>query len=403
MQKSTPESVGMSAARLERINPIMQGYVDRQELPGMLTEVSVRGKIVHQEKFGCMDIETQKPMELDTIFRIASMTKPITSAAIMMLYDEGHFNLNTPVWKFIPAFKNIKVLVKEIPDGVELAELEREVTMRHLFTHTAGLSYGWGENDPVDKLYRNAGKKVEESGKPLTLKMLVDGVSQLPLAFQPGSQWRYSFAIDFLGYIVEVISGMPIDQFFSKRIFEPLGMVDTAFYVPESKLPRLATVYGHRPDQDGLQRLEIPTPSSLPAMCSPGGGLASTLHDYGRFAQMLVNGGELDGVRLLSPSTVGLMEMNQAPLEALPYGFQKNDQYHAGYGFSIGMRVLMDVAKTGMAGSVGEFGWDGAFNTYFWIDRKKALYGLLMTQHSPNAYYPVAQQFKQLTYQTFIE
>jgi CubicO group peptidase (beta-lactamase class C family) len=379
MQTAKPESIGFSSERLSRINSVMQGYVDRKEMAGMLSMISRRGKTVHLEKYGYMDIETQKPMEFDTLFRIASMTKPITSIAVMLLYEEGYFHLNTPVWKFIPAFKNARVLVKETPGGLELADLDREVTMRHLFTHTAGLSYGWGENDPVDILYREVRKKHEESVGPLTLKSLVEGIAQLPLAIQPGTQWRYSFAIDVLGYIVEEISGMSIDQFFAKRIFEPLGMVDTGFFVPEEKLSRLA------------------------ALCSPGGGLVSTLHDYARFAQMLVNGGELDGVRLLSPTTVALMEMNHTPAEALPYGFAKNDLYHAGYGYGIGMRVLMDVAQTGIAGSAGEFGWDGAFNTYFWIDRKQALYGLLMTQHSPNAYYPIAQQFKQLTYQALIE
>jgi CubicO group peptidase (beta-lactamase class C family) len=398
MHTVVPETVGFSSARLSRINALMQAYVDRKELPGILTTLSCQGKTIHLAKYGAMDIEAGKPMEFDAIFRIASMTKAITSIAMMMLYEEGIFNLNTPVERFLPGFKDAKVVVKETPDGPELADLDRPLTMRHLFTHTAGLSYGWDENDPVDKLYRAAQKEAEASKQPMTLKTLVETLSHLPLAFQPGTHWRYSYAIDVLGYLVELISGLSLDQFFAQRIFAPLGMVDTAFYVPEEKASRLAAVYTHRPGQEGLQRMDIPLPTTLPSFLSGGGGLFSTLHDYGRFAQMLVNGGELDGARLLSPTTVALMEMNHAPAEALPYSFGKLDFNHIGYGYGLGMRVLMDVAQSGLPGSVGEFGWDGAFNTYFWIDRKEALYGLLMTQHSPNAYYPVAQQFKQLAY-----
>jgi CubicO group peptidase (beta-lactamase class C family) len=293
--------------------------------------------------------------------------------------------------------------VKETESGLELAPLEREITFRHLFTHTAGLSYGHNSADAIDRLYQAAYQKSQQSGSPFTLKRAVEDTAQLPLAYQPGAQWRYSFAIDVLGYLVEVISGLSLDTFLEERIFRPLGMVDTAFFVPEEKAGRLATLYEYSEEAKQLLRVDAAVSSQLPSFLSGGGGLVSTVHDYARFAQMLVNGGELDGVRLLSPKTVALMEMNHAPAQVLPYGFRENDLYHAGYGYGLGMRVLMDVSQSGIAGSVGEFGWDGAFGTYFWIDRKEALYGLMMLQHQPHAYYPIAQQFKVLTYQALVE
>ncbi|MFZ6028521.1 MAG: serine hydrolase domain-containing protein [Chloroflexota bacterium] len=404
MKPSFPESAGFSGGRLQRISHLMQGYVDRGDLPGMIATVAHRGKTIYREKFGWANIEANKPMQDDTIFMIASMTKPITAVAIMMLYEEGYFHLNTPVWKFIPGFKDVKVCVGENEDGsLKLADLEREVTFRHLFTHTAGLSYGWNEKDPVDRAYQQAGKQAEEAKQPMTLLRLVEALSHLPLAFQPGTKWRYSMSIDVLGGLVEIISGIPYERFLEERIFRPLGMTDTAFYVPPEKMDRVATVYGHPEPEKTLRPLEKINPQPEPPGCpSPGGGLVSTVSDYARFCQMLVNGGELDGKRLLGPKTVALFSLNHTPEAALPYGFVENDLYHAGYGYSLGTRVLMDVSQMGAYGSVGEFGWDGAFATYFWIDPVEQLYGLMMLQHSPNAYYPIHQQFKQLAYQAMI-
>jgi CubicO group peptidase (beta-lactamase class C family) len=404
MKRSSPESVGFSAARLQRISNLLQGYVDRSDLAGMIATVARQGKTVYYEKFGWADKETSTPMQDDTIFMIASMTKPITAVAIMMLYEEGHFNLNTPVWKFIPAFKDTKVCAGVNEDGsLILADLEREITFRHLFTHTSGLSYGWNPNDPVDREYQKAQKTLEEARQSMTLAALVEGLAQMPLAFQPGSHWRYSMSIDVLGRLVEIISGMPFDQFLAERVFKPLGMTDTAFNVPAEKMGRVATVYGHPEPEKGLQPIQRIRPASEPpTFIMPGGGLVSTISDYARFCQMLVNGGELDGKRLLSPKTVALFSINHTPEAALPYGFAENDLYHAGYGYSLGTRVLMDVSKMGAYGSVGEFGWDGAFATYFWVDPVEKLYGLIMLQHSPNAYFPIHPQFKQLTYQAMV-
>ena len=406
MNKTVSETFGFSPVRLGRISELMRRYVNDGKLAGIIATVARRGQTAYMEKFGMMDIEANKPMEFDAIFRIASMTKPITSVAIMMLYEEGHFHLNTPISNFIPGFKDTKVFVRETDDGIEVADLERPITFRHLFTHTAGLSYGWNENDPVDRQYQKAQQESGIDMRKATVKDMVEGLTSLPLAFQPGTKWRYSYAIDVLGYIVEVISGKPLDAFLKERLFEPLGMVDTDFYVPEAKADRLCALYGHPNGAEKLQRIDTPVHGQQfqrPAFLSGGGGLVSTVHDYARFAQMLANGGELGGARILSPTTVALYSINHMPEAALPYGFAEGeDLYHWGYGYSLGTRVLMDVSKSGMAGSVGEFGWDGAFSTYVWIDPKEALYGLLMLQHQPNAYYPIAQQFKQLTYQAIV-
>ncbi|HOU13962.1 MAG TPA: serine hydrolase domain-containing protein [Anaerolineae bacterium] len=406
MDNTVIENIGFSPARLGRISTLMQRYVDEGKLAGIIATVARRGQTVYLEKFGMMDIEAHKPMQFDAIFRIASMTKPITSVAIMMLYEEGHFHLNTPIANFIPGFKDTKVFARETDDGIEVADLDRPITFRHLFTHTAGLSYGWNENDPVDRQYQKAQRESGLDPAKMTVKDLVEVLTTLPLAFQPGTKWRYSYAIDVLGYIIEVISGKPLDVFLKERLFEPLGMVDTDFYVPVDKADRLCALYGHPNNASTLQRIESPMHAHIfekPSFLSGGGGLVSTVHDYARFAQMLANGGELDGTRILSPTTVALYSLNHMPEAALPYGFAEGeDLYHWGYGYSLGTRVLMDVSKSGIAGSVGEFGWDGAFSTYVWVDPKEAFYGLMMLQHAPNAYYPIAQQFKQLTYQAIV-
>ncbi len=408
--KTSPESVGFSSERLSRITSLLQGYVDRGELPGMIATVARQGQTVYFEKVGWMDCEARKPMCDDAIFRIASMTKPITSVAIMLLYEEGHFHLNTPIAKFIPAFKDAKVFVCATGSGVELAPLQQDITFRHLFTHTSGLSYGFDPQDPVDQMYRAISRRLVDANLAMTNKRLVDELTRLPLAFQPGTQWRYSMSIDVLGYLIEVISGLPLEVFLEERLFKPLGMVDTRFYIPPEQADRLVTLYGRPEPESGLQRIDrleppLQAPFEPPTWASGGGGLMSTVHDYARFAQMLVNGGELEGVRLLSPKTVALYSLNHAPEEALSCGFW-NDLYHWGYGYSLGTRVLMNVSRSGTAGSVGEFGWDGAFSTYFWVDPQESLYGLLMLQYSPNPYnlaHTLHQQFKQLTYQALME
>ena len=378
LPRSVPEAVGVSAERLERIRPVMQGYVDDGNLPGFLTVVARHGKIVHFETIGMRDVENKKPVEPDTIFRIYSMSKPITSVAVMMLYEEGRFQLGTPVSKFIPQFKNMKVYNE---DQTEILDAKKEITIKHLLMHTAGLTYGWG-NKPVDALYKEA--KIREPGS--TLVDMVEKLGKIPLVHEPGERWTYSVSTDVLGYFVEVVSGMPFEEFLQTRIFGPLGMVDTAFSVPSEKVDRFAALY--RPTKEnGLERtrrpaLEVDEYTFFP---SGGGGLVSTAADYMRFSQMLLNGGELDGVRILGKKTVELMR------------YPHHDDW-----FGLGFRVVTHKNPPNILNSVGNFSWGGAAATTFWIDPQEELVGLLMTQLLNNRY-PFQQQFKVLTYQALTE
>jgi len=381
---AVPDEVGLSSDRLNRINAFMQGYVDQEKYAGLITMVARRGKVAHLECFGMMDREAKKVMEPDTIFRIYSMTKPITSVAIMMLYEEGRFQLNDPVSKFIPEFKDLKVFVKQGESGTELADLERQMTMKHLLTHTSGLTYGFNSASPVDLMYRKAGV-LDHNG---TLEDMVQKLAKLPLLHQPGSAWHYGVSTDVLAYLVEVISGMSFDAFLEERIFKPLGMVDTGFHVPEEKIDRFAAVYGPA-DGGGLNVIDAPATSrfSKPAsFFSGGGGLVSTTADYTRFAQMLLNKGELDGNRLLGRKTIEFMTMNH-----LPEGLHPFESEAAGFG--LGFSVQTDVAKSGILSSKGSFGWGGAADTSFWVDPEEEIIGLIMPQFMPSSYYPAKQYF----------
>ncbi len=373
-----PEDVGVSTKRLKRIRSLLQGYYNSGQVSGFLTVVARRGKIVHFETIGMRDVENSKPVEPDTIFRIYSMSKPITSVAVMMLYEEGHFQLGTPVSKFIPEFKNMKVYNN---DQTEILDAKREITIKHLLMHTAGLTYGWG-NKPVDALYKEA--KIREPGS--TLVDMVEKLGKIPLVHEPGERWTYSVSTDVLGYFVEVVSGMPFEEFLQTRIFGPLGMVDTAFSVPSEKVDRFAALY--RPTKEnGLERtrrpaLEVDEYTFFP---SGGGGLVSTAADYIRFSQMLLNGGELDGVRILGKKTVELMR----------YPHHNNR-------FGLGFAIVTDRNPPNILQSIGSFSWGGAAATTFWIDPQEELIGLLMTQLLNNRY-PFQQQFKVLTYQALTE
>jgi len=390
---ATPEDVGISSERLKRIAPVMQSYVEENKLPGLITMVARRGKVVHFERFGMMDIEAQKPMEFNTIFRIYSMTKPITSVAIMMLYEEGRFQLDDPVSKFIPEFKDLKVFKNATEEGIELSYTKREMTIRHLLTHTSGLTYGLADR-PVDGMYRKA--KVLESRT--TIKDMVAKLAQIPLLYQPGAEWEYSVSTNVLGYLVEVISGKSFDVFLKERIFEPLRMVDTAFYVPKEEIDRFAANY-QPGEEGGIKLFDAPTTSKYsagpPTFFSGGGGLVSTTSDYVRFCQMLLNKGELDGVRLLGRKTVELMTMNHLSSDKHPFEMK-------GVGFGLGFAVVTDVAQTGQLGSEGIFSWGGIAATTFWIDPKEELIGILMTQLMSNPH-PFQQQFKVLTYQAIVD
>jgi len=395
LAKAKPEEVGLCTERLKRINKVMQSYVDENKVAGLVTMVARRGKVVHFECFGVRDIEANKPMQPDTIFRIYSMSKPITSVAVMMLYEEGYFQLNDPVSKFIPEFKDVKVFVKKGKAGVEVSKSEREITIRDLLAHTSGLAYGLSKETPVDEMYQEAKMlKWDE-----TLEEKVGRLVKLPLANQPGSAWRYSISVDVLGYLVEVVSGERFDAFLEERIFGPLGMEDTGFYVPAEKMGRFATLYKAE-EADNLGRDETlywGDFSKLPRFLSGGGGLVSPASDYMRFCQMLLNGGELDGVRLLSRKSVELMTANHLSEELIRSSLNID-----GCGFGLGFAVLMDVAQSETLGSEGEYSWGGAASTGFWIDPEEELIGILMTQFMPyNGRF--TKEFKVLTYQAIVD
>lgn len=400
MDTIAPEKVGFSTDRLRRVHPVMQAYVDQKKLPGIITLVSRRGKVVHFEKFGLMDIESNKPMQADTIFRVYSMTKPITSVAMMMLYEEGRFQLDDPISKFIPAFTDVKVFGKANDGKIKLSDLEREITIRDLMTHTSGLTYASLEASPVAAMYHEAGLL----NRDRTLQENVQELVKLPLVNQPGTVWRYSVSTDVLGHLVELIANMPFDAFLEQQIFAPLHMTDTGFYVPKEKIDRFAALYSPA-DNGRLELTDPPAPgeySKPPSLFSGGGGLVSTITDYVRFAQMVLNGGELDGTRLLGRKTIEFMTTNHIPDQLMPLQIAHDWVLH-GYGYGLGFGVIMNSAQSQVLGSSNTYGWGGAASTHFWIDPKEELLGVIMTQLSPIYYYPIEQQFKVLTYQALVD
>jgi CubicO group peptidase (beta-lactamase class C family) len=382
------KSVGMSASRLARIGPAMQAYIDRGIYSGVRTLVARRGVVVQDEAYGLRDKEAALPMTPDTIFRLYSMTKPVVSTALMTLYEEGRFHLIDPVARWIPAFADTKVLDA---DG-SLRPPRRPMTIRDVLTHTSGLTYNFLAETPVGALYE--GRKLAESGA--TLAEAIDDLAELPLAFDPGAQWRYSVGIDVAARLVEAISGATLAEFLAERLFQPLGMVDTGFTVPESKRGRLAAMYG-RGDPLASGKTLIPLfedwakgvndrvdlsktyPVDAPRTFQRGGhGLFGTTADYFRFAQMLCNGGEFEGRRIIGRKTLALMHSNHLSPALLP--LKLDGLPTPGYGFGLGSRVCLDVAATGSPGSVGEFGWSGAAKTYYWVDPVEQIVAVFMTQ-----------------------
>ena len=355
-----PESVGMSSERLARLNAGMKSLVDQGRLAGAVTMVARHGKLVEFEATGRRDVAAGAPMQKDSIFRIYSMSKPITGVAMMMLFEEGKWQLNDPVAKYIPEFANLKVFATDEHNNMTLKDQTHPVTMRELMSHSGGFTYGLFSNTPVDKLQREADVLNIDN----TLDEFIKRVAKLPLNAQPGTEWHYSISVDIQGYLVQKLSGMPFDEFLEKRIFKPLGMIDTGFYVPKEKLSRFAEFYTY--DQDGhLQAIKTTEGlnhdfSAKPAFLSGGGGLVSTSADYMRFCQMLLNGGQLNGIRLLSPRTVELMRTNVlAP--GLPI-------LSPGAGFGLDFAVYTDPVAAGGYYGKGTFFWGGAAGTWFWID-----------------------------------
>ncbi len=396
LARTTPESVGMSSERLTRLHDAMQGLVEMGRLAGITTMIARHGQIADFQSYGYRDVGAQDPMPEDAIFRIYSMSKPITGVALMMLYEEGKFRLSDPVRRYIPEFADLQVAASWGPDGPVLEDADHAMTIRELMTHTAGLAYGIGDPHPADRLYASKGVL----GSDQTLKDMIDKLATLPLRQQPGTRWTYSIAVDVQGYLVEVLSGLPFDEFLQERIFDPLGMVDTGFHVPSEDHGRFAQVYGY--DEEGA--LAAPPASddavgSRPFLdpttfFSGGGGLVSTTMDYMRFCQMLLNGGELDGVRILSPTTVELMRRNHLPRAV--------GEYAPGLGFGLDFSVVLDPVEAG-AVSAGEFSWGGAAGTWFWIDPVEDLIFVGMIQQFGGRRPNVRSLSHQLTYAAITE
>ncbi len=364
-----PEDVGMSSERIHRVDDVIGRYIEAKKISGAVTLIARGGRVVHCEAKGVMDVESKAPMRTDSIFRMASSTKPVTGVAILMLIEEGKVALTDPVAKYLPEFKGIKVAVEK-GDGFELVAAEREITVRDLMTHTSGLlSGGAGQKKLGADFFRAGGVGAN----------LAEGATKYATAsldFQPGTRWRYSglAGIDLLARIVEVASGQQFGEFLKARMFEPLGMIDTFFVVPDDRNDRLASI--HRRGANGLEK--IPSFIRFPATYTSGaGGLSSTAADYFRFAQMLANGGELDGKRLLGPRAVELMGSNHVgDLFAGQAGRPK------GMGFGLTVEVVVDPVAAGTFRSKGSFGWDGAFGTHFWVDPAEQLVAVLMVQTS---------------------
>ena len=402
MQVIAPEALGISAERLNNINLKLQEYVDRNQVAGFVTLVARDSEVVHFETCGYREAEAQLPMERDTIFRIYSMTKPITSIALMMLYERGKFQLSEPVNRYIPAFGKTKVLSGYGYMGPKLVPQNPPMTIHHLLTHTAGLSYGFHFDTPIDDMYRNSIFRSETA----SLEEKITGMAELPLRFQPGSAWTYSIATDVCGYLVQLLADMPFEDYLDEYIFRPLGMVDTAFHVAADKLDRFAKLYRHNFQDGSFHEYEgaphIPwhdytQPASAP---SGGGGLISTTTDYWQFANMLLNEGESGDVRIIGRKTLEYMTLNHIKPDLLPLAIGINEI--PGRGFGLGFDVVIDAAQTGVINSLGNFGWSGAAATNFWVDPQEQLVGIIMTQLMDNML-PFQQDFRALTYQALID
>jgi CubicO group peptidase (beta-lactamase class C family) len=375
---SKAEDVGMSSERLARIQPMIQGHLDGKDFSGAVTLVARKGRVVHFEAHGLADVEAHKAMAKDTLFRLASMTKPVTAVSILMLLEEGKLVLSDPISKFIPEYKNPKVAAWTLPNdsagaGLRLVPAAREITVQDLLTHTSGLANGF--EGPAGDFVRRANLPAGGS-----LDERVKRAAKLPLNFQPGTQWEYSpsTGFDTLGRIVEILSGMSLDQFFKTRVFDPLGMKDTFFTVPASRQSDLAVAYTK--GENGLSRPQAPAARTEPEgrYFSGAGGLTGSAADYLAFSQMLLNGGQLNGVRLLGRKTIELMTSDA--IGALDLRNYAGDQVLKGYGFGLGVRVRRSTGDNGWMGSIGDYGWAGALGTYFWIDPKEQLIGIVMIQ-----------------------
>jgi CubicO group peptidase (beta-lactamase class C family) len=405
-----PAEVGLDADRLGRIDGNFARYVDDGRLAGYLVTVSRHGKLAHVSSYGARDREEGLPVESDTLWRIFSMTKPITSVAAMMLYEEGALQLTDPVSKFIPSFADLRVYAGGSDQNPLTVPATEPMRVWHLLTHTSGLTYGFHRVHTVDAIYRAAGF---DPGAPrgMDLAAACDGWASLPLLFEPGAEWNYGVSTDVLGRVVEVASGQSLDEFFTERILRPLDMTDTTFWVEDDRASRLAALYGLGPGR-AMIKMGAPWDNARikPRMLSGGGGLVSTAADYHRFLQLLLDrpdspAGELDGVRLLSPRTVRYMGRNHLPggqdIATFGRALYAESPMH-GSGFGLGFAVVTDPAAVKVDCSAGELSWGGAASTAFWIDQAEGLTVSFFTQLIPSNALPLRPQLRQLVYQSIL-
>ena len=396
---------GLDARRLERIGDHLQrNYIDPQKIAGCQIQVARHGHIAYEKAFGSMDVERAKPMVDDAIFRIYSMTKPLTSVAIMMLYEEGRFQLDDPISRFLPAFANQRVCTGGARGKVDTVPAMRGITFRDLLTHTSGLTYGFMQATAVDAMYRDQG--IDFGGAETSLGEVVEALAKLPLIAEPGTAWNYSVSTDVLGYLVEVISGQPFPEFLKQRLIDPLGMEDTDFHVRDGQGARFAANYALGADRS-LKLIDDPATSrylTRRKVHSGGGGLVSTAADYLRFCRMLLNKGALDGTRYLGRKTVELMMSNHLRGDMAAMGQPRWSESTAeGIGFGLGFSVTLDPARAQILGTPGECAWGGAASTAFWVDPAEDMAVILLTQLMPSSTWPLRRELRVLSYQAVVD
>jgi CubicO group peptidase (beta-lactamase class C family) len=406
LPETAPSDVGLDQARLDSIGRHFDRYVEDRKLPGFLVVVTRKGQVAYVGRGGFRDLENETPVESDTRFRIYSMTKPVTSVAAMICYEEGLIALDDPLSKFIPEFGETRVFAGGSSVQPITVPMSEPIKIWHLMTHTAGLTYGWMFNHPVDAMYRSAGFEWEQP-PGLDLADCCRRLAQLPLRCQPGTEWNYSMATDVLGRVVEVATGLALDEFFAERVFKPLGMKETSFYVEGEAAEKLAVLYmpdlfsgrATRAAQAGEAAL------TRPSACLGGSGLVSTAADYHRFTQMLLRRGELDGVRILGARTVAYMTRNHLPGGADMARFSNaiGAEHEPGLGFGLGFSVVTDPAAPKVTCSAGGYGWGGAASTEFWVDPAEELTVLFFTQLLPSSTYPIRRELHQLVYSAIID
>ena len=393
---SAAKSVGFSSERLDRIAPVMQSYIDQGKLAGTLTLVARNGKIAYLNAQGMQDNEVGKPMTEDTIFRIYSMSKPITAVAAMTLWEQGKFHMFDPITKYLPELANMKVYVSGSGDDMVLEDVKTPIRIIDLFMHTSGFSYGFS-NSEVDKLYQKILSKPDE----LNRGNILTKFAELPLTHQPGTAWNYGVSTDIIGFLVEKLSGKRLGEYMQETIFTPLGMKDTGFYVPASKVDRLTQIYtaDRKTGQTiTMQNEPLGDFMSDPEIHNAGGGLVSTMQDYFTFAQMMLNGGEINGVRILGRKTVEYMSCNHLPQNLVPY-----NQGASGVGYGLAMSVTVDPGMSGFMSSKGNFGWGGMASTYFRVDPVEKMVLISMAQFVPIGFHRYHDDFRNLVYQALVD